>query len=145
VFFSVKNDGIVKSYAVESEEELAGIALRLLKTFPGARIFAIYGAMGAGKTTLIKALCKMLNVKTEVQSPTFSIINEYFTIQGEPVYHFDFYRIRKIDEVYDIGYEEYFFSGAYCFLEWPELVEALLPEGCIRIKIEHKGHRIIRF
>jgi len=126
-----------------SESDLVPAAGSLLESFPESRIFAFYGKMGSGKTTFIKAICHKLGVQDIVQSPTFSIINEYNTRAGTPVYHFDFYRIKKIEEVYDIGYEDYIYSGNYCFLEWPELVEPLLPERTIRIRITGEDERII--
>ncbi|MBQ0094858.1 MAG: tRNA (adenosine(37)-N6)-threonylcarbamoyltransferase complex ATPase subunit type 1 TsaE [Bacteroidetes bacterium] len=99
-------------------------------------VFAFYGKMGAGKTTFIKALCKELGVEDEVNSPTFAIINEYRSATtAELIYHFDFYRIKKIEEVYDLGYEDYFYSGALCFIEWPELVEELLPLDAKKVTI----------
>ena len=100
-------------------------------------VFALYGKMGAGKTTFIKALCQELGVEDVVTSPTFAVINEYRSdIAGELIYHFDFYRIKKLEEVYDMGYEDYFYSGALCFIEWPELVEELLPGNTIKVTIE---------
>ncbi|MBQ0063012.1 MAG: tRNA (adenosine(37)-N6)-threonylcarbamoyltransferase complex ATPase subunit type 1 TsaE [Prevotella sp.] len=101
-----------------------------------ARVYAFYGEMGAGKTTFIKALCRALGVEDVITSPTFSIINEY-TTPKETIYHFDFYRIKKLEEVYDMGYEDYFYSDALCFIEWPELVEELLPEDTVRVHISH--------
>ncbi|MBR4842877.1 MAG: tRNA (adenosine(37)-N6)-threonylcarbamoyltransferase complex ATPase subunit type 1 TsaE [Bacteroidaceae bacterium] len=99
-------------------------------------VFAFYGKMGAGKTTFIKALCKELGVEDEVNSPTFAIINEYRSATtAELIYHFDFYRIKKIEEVYDLGYEDYFYSGALCFIEWPELIEELLPSDAKKVTI----------
>ena len=99
-------------------------------------VFAFYGKMGAGKTTFIKALCKELGVEDEVNSPTFAIINEYRSATtAELIYHFDFYRIKKLEEVYDLGYEDYFYSGALCFIEWPELVEELLPLDAQKVTI----------
>lgn len=101
-----------------------------------ARVFAFYGTMGAGKTTFIKAVCEALGVRETVTSPTFAIVNEYQSeTDGTVIYHFDFYRIKKIDEVYDMGYEDYFYSGAVNFIEWPELVEDLLPEDTVRVNI----------
>jgi tRNA threonylcarbamoyladenosine biosynthesis protein TsaE len=100
------------------------------------RIFAFYGKMGAGKTTFVKSLCEELGVQDAVNSPTFAIVNEYESREGDTIYHFDFYRIKSIEEVYNMGYEEYLYSDAYCFLEWPELVEELLPEECVRVDIE---------
>ncbi len=103
-------------------------------------VFAFYGKMGAGKTTFIKALCKLLGVEDEVNSPTFAIINEYRSeITAELIYHFDFYRIKKLEEVYDLGYEDYFYSGALCFIEWPELVEELLPLDAKKVTINENS------
>ena len=110
-------------------------------------VFAFYGKMGAGKTTFIKALCKQLGVEEEVNSPTFAIINEYRSeTTAELIYHFDFYRIKKLDEVYDLGYEDYFYSGALCFIEWPELVEELLPLDAKKVTITENadGSRMIQ-
>ena len=103
-------------------------------------VFAFYGKMGAGKTTFIKALCKQLGVEEEVNSPTFAIINEYRSeTTAELIYHFDFYRIKKLEEVYDLGYEDYFYSGALCFIEWPELVEELLPLDAKKVTINENS------
>jgi len=99
------------------------------------RHFAFYGAMGAGKTTFIKALCKALGVTGNVTSPTFALVNEYHTKENGMVYHFDFYRINKPEEVFDFGCEEYFASGEYCFVEWPEKAEIALPEDICRVNI----------
>ena len=115
--------------------ELHGIAETILSQQQGHRVFAVRGKMGAGKTTLIKAFCKVLGVEETVSSPTFALVNEYTDAKGESVFHFDFYRIKKTEEVFDIGYEEYFYSNHYCFIEWPELVESLLPEGFVNIDI----------
>lgn len=108
-------------------------------------IFAFYGKMGAGKTTFIKAVCEALGVKDVINSPTFAIVNEYLAGNGEPIYHFDFYRIKKEQEVLDIGYEDYIYSDCLCFMEWPELIEDLLPEDTVKVTIEEKedGSRII--
>ena len=111
-------------------------------------VFAFYGKMGAGKTTFIKAVCEELGVEDVITSPTFAIVNEYRSdTTGELIYHFDFYRIQKIEEVYDMGYEDYFYSGALCFIEWPELIEELLPEEAVKVTIEENadGSRIVRF
>lgn len=118
-----------------SVDELDSIAAKLLHKFPGNRVFAFYGAMGAGKTTFIKSLCKALEVTDNASSPTFAIINVYNTISSQPVYHFDLYRLKKEQELLDIGYEDYFFSGNYCFIEWPELYEQLIPADAVRVRI----------
>lgn len=112
------------------------------------RAFAFYGKMGAGKTTFIKALCDVLGVEDVVNSPTFAIVNEYHsTVLAGPVFHFDFYRIRRIEEAMDMGADEYFYSGSPCFIEWPELVEDILPEETIAVKVEETadGTRIVSF
>ena len=132
----------------KSLSDLQPAAAKLLNTFPAARVFAFYGRMGAGKTTLIKALCRELGVVDIVQSPTFAIINEYKTLSEKSVFHFDFYRIKKLEEIFDLGYEEYLYSGSYCFIEWPELMEGLLPEEVIKVEIEVDaitGNRLIGF
>ena len=110
------------------------------------KVFAFYGKMGAGKTTFIKAICEELGVEDIITSPTFAIINEY-TGQDQTIYHFDFYRIKKLEEVYDMGYEEYFYSGALCFIEWPELIEEVLPEDTVKVTIKEEvdGTRAIHF
>lgn len=107
----------------------------LLEHFPDERVFAFYGAMGAGKTTLIKAVCRELGSKDNITSPTFALINEYSTGDQAVIYHFDFYRIKKLEEAYDLGYEDYIYSGNYCFIEWPEMIESLLPEGIVEVRI----------
>jgi tRNA threonylcarbamoyladenosine biosynthesis protein TsaE len=111
------------------------------------KVFAFYGKMGAGKTTFIKALCETLGVQDVVNSPTFSIINEYNTSSGQMIYHFDFYRINKIEEVHVFGCEDYFYSGNLCFIEWPEKVDSLLPDNYIKVLIAEKedGTRTIQF
>ena len=112
------------------------------------KVFAFYGKMGAGKTTFIKAVCEELGVTDVSTSPTFAIVNEYRSdTTGELIYHFDFYRIKKLDEVYDMGYEDYFYSGALCFLEWPELIEELLPSDAVKVTISEtdNGDRMIEW
>lgn len=129
----------------KTEADLNDAATRLLSSFPSSRIFAFYGKMGAGKTTFIKVVCHSLGTDDIVQSPTFSIINEYKRKVGASLYHFDFYRITRINEVYDIGYEEYFYSGSYCFIEWPDLIQSLLPENTVKVSIVGDTERTIEF
>lgn len=111
-------------------------------------VYAFYGKMGAGKTTFVKALCEVLGVDDVVNSPTFAIVNEYHSavLQG-PVFHFDFYRIKRLEEAFDIGVDDYFYSGAPCFVEWPELIEGILPDDVVRVTIEElpDGTRSVRF
>ena len=112
------------------------------------KVFAFYGKMWAGKTTFIKAICESLGGDDTVTSPTFAIVNEYESDKLEyPIYHFDFYRIKKLEEVYDMGYEDYFYGGGVCFIEWPELIEDLLPEDTIRVEIKENtdGTRTVSF
>lgn len=126
-----------KQFAVNGVEQLSEVSDYLISMRDEADVIAFYGSMGAGKTTLIKDLCHKMGVTDEVNSPTFAIVNEYETEEGEPVYHFDFYRIKKIEEAYDIGYENYFYSGNLCLVEWPEMIEPLLPEKYVRVEISH--------
>ena len=120
-------------------------AAELLKEFEGQRVFAFFGEMGAGKTTFIQALCRELDVIEVVNSPTFIIVNEYHTENGSSIYLFDFFRIKKIEEVFDFGYEDYFYSGNYCFIEWPELITDILPDNAVLVKItiDKGGTRIL--
>lgn len=124
-----------KIFHVNNIEGLAEVSDYLISIRNTADVVAFYGSMGAGKTTLIKDLCHRMGVTDEVNSPTFAIVNEYITEEGESVYHFDFYRIKKLEEAYDIGYENYFYSGHLCLIEWPELIEPLLPEHYVRVDI----------
>ena len=119
-----------------SENQLPLVAEDILKQYPDVRIFAFYGEMGSGKTTLIKQICKCLGVTDQTSSPTFAIINEYFTGKQEPVYHFDFYRVEKQEDLIQIGVQDYLESGYYCFLEWPETVEQTLKENFVKVFIE---------
>lgn len=116
-------------------ERLAEVADDLIREFGDQRVFALYGAMGAGKTTFIQAICRQLGSDDTVTSPTFAIVNEYALNGGSSVYHFDFYRIRDLEEAFDLGYEDYFYGGSYCLIEWPERIEALLPEKYVRVEI----------
>jgi tRNA threonylcarbamoyladenosine biosynthesis protein TsaE len=129
----------------KTESDLIPAAEKLIASFPSSRIFALYGKMGVGKTTFIKVLCHYLGAVDIVQSPSFAIINEYKTLIGESIFHFDFYRIKKTEEAFDIGYEDYFYSGSYCFIEWPELVEDLLPAKTVKVTITGESERVIEF
>ena len=128
----------MKEYTIKINglEEYPRAAREFIRFLGSGRIFAFYGKMGSGKTTLIKSICEELGVEDPVNSPTFAIVNEYEDREQNTIYHFDFYRIKSIAEVYNMGYEEYFYGGAYCFMEWPELVEELLPEETIKVYIE---------
>lgn len=124
------------NFRVNGLQELAQFAHTFIQQVPLDRVIAFYGQMGAGKTTLIRAICEALNVAETVTSPTFALVNEYSSENISKIYHFDFYRINKIEEAYDMGYEEYFFSGFPCFVEWPEKIEALLPEDAVLVTID---------
>lgn len=130
---------------LENLSALPKTARLLLNTFQEDRVFAFYGAMGAGKTTFIKAICQELGSEDYVTSPTFALINEYTTHSGLVIYHFDFYRIKKLEEAFDLGYEDYIYSGNYCFIEWPEMIESLLPEGIVEVRIKEteNGVRLV--
>jgi tRNA threonylcarbamoyladenosine biosynthesis protein TsaE len=125
-----------KTLTVASLNELDKAASTILNDIGEHRVVALFGKMGAGKTTLIKAFCNHLGVDDVVSSPTFALVNEYLAQNGEPLFHFDFYRIESIEEVYDIGYEEYIYSGHFCFIEWPEMIMELLPESYVYLLIE---------
>lgn len=125
--------------------EINNAARQFVDQIGDKTVIALYGAMGAGKTTFIKAVCEELGVTETITSPTFAIVNEYKSGEGNSIYHFDFYRINKLEEVYDFGYEDYFYNGNLCFIEWPELIESLLPDNCLKLKISEKenGVRLI--
>ena len=121
---------------IDSLDNIRAAAREFVKNMGEGNVYAFYGKMGAGKTTFIKAICEELGVDDVITSPAFSIVNEYRSeTTGELIYHFDFYRIKKLEEVYDMGYEDYFYSGALCFLEWPELIEELLPGSAVKVTI----------
>ena len=133
---------------IDSIETIREAAKQFVAALEESTVFAFYGKMGAGKTTFIKAVCEELGVEDVITSPTFAIVNEYRSeTSGELIYHFDFYRIKKIEEVYDMGYEDYFYSGALCFIEWPELIEELLPGDAVKVTIEENedGSRSVKF
>ena len=130
---------------IKDLEHISEAARKFIQHIGEHRVFAFYGKMGAGKTTFVKAVCEQLGVDDVITSPTFAIVNEY---SGKTqVYHFDFYRIKKLEEVYDMGYEDYFYSGALCFIEWPELIEDLLPDDAVRVSIaeQEDGSRLVTF
>lgn len=131
---------------INSIEEINQAAQTFVAAMGKRKVFAFYGKMGAGKTTFIKAVCQTLGVEDVINSPTFAIVNEYIDGQGQPIYHFDFYRIKTPQEVLDIGYEDYVYSGHVCFMEWPELVENLLPDDVVKVTIEENedGSRTVR-
>ena len=125
---------------IKNQDTIREAARQFVEQMGDSHVFAFYGKMGAGKTTFIKAICEELGVEDVITSPTFAIINEYESPEAT-IYHFDFYRIKKLEEVYDMGYEDYFYSGGLCFIEWPELIEELLPEDAVRITIEEQADR----
>ena len=131
-------------------EHIREAAREFIQHIGDHKVFAFYGKMGAGKTTFIKAICEEMDVEDTITSPTFSIVNDYTVHRDgneESLYHFDFYRIKKLEEVYDMGYEDYFYSGVLCFIEWPELIEELLPDDAVRVSIEENadGSRSVKF
>ena len=140
---------------IENLDNIRATAREFIQHMGEARVFAFYGKMGAGKTTFVKAICEELGVEDVITSPTFAIINEYSidnhdvqrsTFNVQRIYHFDFYRIKKLEEVYDMGYEDYFYSGALCFIEWPELIEEILPDDAVRVSIieQQDGSRLVK-
>jgi len=122
---------------IKDLEHIREAARAFVEAMGDHHVFAFYGSMGAGKTTFIKAICEELGVEDVVTSPTFAIVNEY---EGSvPIYHFDFYRIKKLEEVYDMGYEDYFYSDGLCFIEWPEMMEELLPDNAVKVSIKENA------
>lgn len=133
-------------WTIRSLDELNEVADHFLAYIGDRRIFALYGPMGVGKTTFVKAVCHCLGVEDDVSSPTFAIVNEYVTNVGDSLYHFDFYRVNSIEEAMDFGYEEYFYGGCRCFIEWPEKIDELLPEDIVNCTFSENpdGSRILR-
>ena len=131
---------------INSIDEIGAAAKEFVAAMGDITVFAFYGKMGAGKTTFIKAVCEELGVEDVINSPTFAIVNEYVDGNGSPVYHFDFYRIKNMQEVMDMGYEDYVYSGNVCFMEWPELIENLLPDDAVKVVIEEEtdGSRTVK-
>jgi len=130
---------------IKDKKHLHTAAKQLLKLSGENKIFAFYGSMGAGKTTIIKAICEVLGAVDIISSPTFTLVNEYRTSDGSTLYHIDFYRIKKQEEVFDFGVEEYFSGKSYCFMEWPELIEEILPPETVkvRISVDEQEQRIL--
>ena len=131
---------------IQDLEHINEAAKAFIEHIGDRTVFAFYGKMGAGKTTFIKAICEELGVDDVITSPTFAIVNEYTAVDG-PVYHFDFYRIKKLEEVYDMGFEDYFYSGSLCLIEWPELIEEVLPDDAVKVTITEQpdGSRTVSF
>lgn len=127
-------------------EDYPQAAREFVKLLDKGRIFAFYGKMGSGKTTFIKSICEELGVEDTINSPTFAIVNEYEDREQNTIYHFDFYRIKSLEEVYNMGYEEYLYGDAICFMEWPELIEELLPEETVKVFVEENenGSRSVK-
>jgi tRNA threonylcarbamoyladenosine biosynthesis protein TsaE len=131
---------------IESPEKIQQPAREFLEILGAKKVVAFYGEMGAGKTTFIKALCRELNVVDGVSSPTFALVYEYHTPDDSVIYHFDFYRINSPTELFDLGYEDYFYSGDLCFIEWPEKAVHLIPQDAVKVTIlvQNDGKRIIK-
>lgn len=122
-------------FKLQSAADARAAGQEILTAFPEARVFALHGELGTGKTTLIKGFCAALGVKDQASSPSFAIVNEYRAADGSPVYHFDLYRLKDAAELDGIGFEEYLDSGAYCFIEWPELAAELLPDDAVHLRV----------
>lgn len=134
--------------SIKSLDSIHETAREFIKNMGTGHVFAFYGKMGAGKTTFIKAVCEELGVDDVITSPTFAIVNDYTSSKDDShIFHFDFYRIKKLEEVYDMGYEDYFYSGSLCFIEWPELIEDILPGDAVKVTITQNedGGRVVEF
>ena len=136
----------MKVFDIPAEKEILKAARTFTKVMGTHKVFAFYGEMGAGKTTFIKAICTILDVSDVVSSPTFALVYEYNSENAGVIYHFDLYRIRDIEELYDLGYEDYFYSGNLCFIEWPEMAENLLPDDAVKvfITVNSDGSRSVK-
>lgn len=130
-----------KTFVIQQANELTHVAEELITLLNHYPVVTFSGKLGSGKTALIKEICRLLQVKDTVTSPTFTLLNEYETAAGQPVYHFDFYRISRPEEIYDLGYEEYLFSGNFCFIEWPEMAENILLPDVLKVTIEVDNHK----
>jgi tRNA threonylcarbamoyladenosine biosynthesis protein TsaE len=126
----------MRSITINSLQELDSAAELFLKLAAGHTVIAFSGELGAGKTTFIQAICRSLGIEVDVNSPTFSLVNEYFSPEGKSIFHFDLYRIETPEELFDMGYEEYFYSGSMCLIEWPEKAKKLIPQDALWVKIE---------
>ena len=134
--------------SIKSLDSSHEAAREFIKNMGTGHVFAFYGKMGAGKTTFIKAVCEELGVDDVITSPTFAIVNDYTSSKDDShIFHFDFYRIKKLEEVYDMGYEDYFYSGSLCFIEWPELIEDILPGDAVKVTVTQNedGGRVVEF
>ncbi len=129
----------MRTIEIASLDDLERASVRFLETTRDHKKFAFHGAMGSGKTTLIKEVCKLLGATDSVTSPTFSLVNEYNTPEGATLYHFDLYRINTMEELFDLGYEEYFFGDSYIFVEWAEKAESLLPDAFVDVYLDETG------
>lgn len=127
---------VMMQLKINTIDEINEVARKFISHMKEYRVFALYGAMGVGKTTFVKAICEEFGVEDTINSPSFAIVNEYHTPKDDIVYHFDFYRIKDVEEAYDFGYEDYFYSNHYCFIEWPEKIESILPPGTVRVFFE---------
>lgn len=138
---------VMKNIVIKGLDTIDEAAKEFLQEIGDNKIIALYGSMGAGKTTFVTALCRVLGVEDVVNSPTFTIVNEYQTEEGEPVFHFDFYRIKSLREVEDLGFEEYVYSDCLCLMEWPEMIEEMLPDETVKVSISEQedGTRLIKF
>ncbi|MCD4711042.1 MAG: tRNA (adenosine(37)-N6)-threonylcarbamoyltransferase complex ATPase subunit type 1 TsaE [Bacteroidales bacterium] len=137
----------MRTITISALQEIDEAARSFLEAVGEVAVIAFFGEMGAGKTTFIQALCRNLGITVEVTSPTFSLVNEYFTPEGASIFHFDLYRIETLEELFDMGYEEYFYSGSLCLIEWPEKANSLIPDDALRVNIVigENESRLIQF